>query len=211
MTSDEGAAVIVLHGHGAPPGDAVDLASRLAGDGAAVGVALDGPVALGDGTLAWFDSATLDGLESSIEVIRATVRERRPVSSRVVVVGLSQGAAAAVAALGEASSPQIDALVLWSGFAVEPSGRDLELDGLDGVAVLVVHGDADDVVPLWMADDLAVLLDRSGALVSRMTIAGGGHRRGASTIEAVARWIHGNADRSTDGSRDGSADGSVVR
>lgn len=155
------------------------------------GLGLDGPCRLADGTLAWFDPSSLVGLDASTEIVRQAISEARVGDTRVVVVGASQGAAAAMAAVGPAGSPAVDQLVCWSGFAVEGPGHELDLGGLDGVELLVIHGDADEVVPVWMADDLVALATMSGAAVTTHILAGGGHDRTASATALVSNWILG--------------------
>ncbi len=185
---DQDTVVIVLHGHGARPGESQRLADELTAGTSLRGIGVDGAWRLDDGSLAWFDPEGLDGLDASISAIRSAVSDHGR-AERVCLVGASQGAAAALAALGPAGSPPVDSLVLWSGFAVERPGGDLDLDGLAGVEILVLHGDADDVVPLWMGDDVATLACFAGASVSRVTIAGGAHDRTPESIAAVAAWI----------------------
>ena len=187
---DVDAVVIVLHGHGAPPGDATQLAAELTRGTAVRGVGLDGPWRLDDGTLAWFDPMNLDGLDAAIAMIRDAIAAQRSAGARITLVGASQGAAAALAAVGPSGAAAVDGLVCWSGFAVEGPAHELDLDGLDGVEVLVIHGDADDVVPVWMAEDLASLATRSGASVTTTIIGGGGHGRTPDAIAEVASWLH---------------------
>lgn len=180
--------IVVLHGHASSATAASRLGRALAPD--ATIVAPEGPDPVAGNRLArsWFDPGTLTGLARSATLLRGIAIDLAAAGDAPLVVGFSQGAATAIAAFGPTGSPPVAGVVLWAGFAVEPPSGELSFDGFKGVDLLSVHSADDEVVPVWMADDVAALAAAAGAEVTVARLSGG-HDRTPEAMELVGEWL----------------------
>lgn len=120
----------------------------------------------GESTTAWYDIIGVEGKESEsysgIDLSAARIRdllrnehETRGVPySRMILAGFSQGAALSLYVAMRLEQP-VAGVLLLSGY--NPSGdninRNVSTDAMDQTAVLHLHGDSDNVVPLAAANE----------------------------------------------------------
>jgi predicted esterase len=184
---------VVLHGHASTVLAAAELAADLDPDGRYHHAAPEGPLELDDGTRAWFSDE-----RGSLAAGRSTVRALLEglvddTGLEVVVVGYSQGAAVALAALTDPWRGRLEGLAglaVLSGFLGDAHGLEQDLSLLAGVPVLIEHGRGDDVVPDFFATDLATSLEQAGAAV-RTAWFDMGHERTAASLDAARSWLRG--------------------
>lgn len=183
---------MALHGHADDPADLAGAVADLATGSDRVLVAPTGPVVLADGTRAWFAEGD-DGegarlLDHLGAVLDEAAQAHGADPTQAVLVGFSQGAAAALTAAVAEGGPRLGAVAAVAGW----------LPDLDGVAwaprpdvpVLLVHGTDDEVVPLPLGRSAARYLERSGAPVTWREHEAG-HRLTAPMVADVATWLHG--------------------
>lgn len=179
--------LVLLHGHGDEPGRLLDHLDTIDPGRRFTSVAPRGPVAAADDTPSWFDDET-DGA-----TLVAAVHERIEwaagstglEASEVVVLGYSQGAAAALAVAASGSVP-LAGVVAVAGWLPNLAG--LALEPATGLAVLAVHGAGDDVVPAPAGRSAARFLERSGCAVDWHEVATG-HLLDATLLAPVAGWL----------------------
>ena len=186
--SNEPRLMTVLHGHGSNGGVAGSLAARIDPKRRFQHVAPNGPVGLGPASFAWFDGETASGLAQAAVGLADIVTSS-------VLVGWSQGGAAALATVAVAGAPSIDALVLVSGFLIDAPGVDYDLSVLRGIPVLVQHGRQDEVVPVFFAEDLAQSLIDAGALVDLKLYDDVGHLLASDADDDARSWLTELAER----------------
>ena len=173
-------------------------------------VSPNGPIRLDGGSRAWFDPTAADaGFEPDAsarpstkpptgslpaaahqisELIRAMSHDAGIENSEFSVIGWSQGAAAAMAALAVADAPAVGRLVIWGGFLVDSPGVAYQLAQLRSTKVLVIHGDDDDVVPSFFAEDLYNSLVDSG-VDAEFRLVEAGHHRTTEADAIVRAWL----------------------
>ena len=181
----------MLHGHASDAAQAATFASELDPAGRFHHVTAAGPIGLGDGTFAWFDDTpgSLARCGSVVRSLLCGLSHDQP--APVVVVGYSQGGAAALAAMVEAvadPAPGIAALAVVSGFLAEDTQVGIDLGRLHGLPVLVQHGEADEVVPAFLAEDLVGAL-RAAGVDAALDLRPLGHERDAGSVEALRGWL----------------------
>ena len=191
MTSGDDPTLIVLHGHDSDSKHGDALARDLDPDGDWRHVAPDGPVETSDGNRAWFAVDRPGSLRRAGEEVAAVISSFREAGAGpLVVVGYSQGAAAALCALMSADAPKADALVVISGFVADEDGVTYDVARLLGTPVLVQHGTDDEVVPEFFATDLASMLQGGGVDVTLQRFAAG-HSTTGDTLAAARLWLDG--------------------
>ncbi len=158
--------LVVFHGHASSPLDAGSLAERIDPDRAFHHVVPVGPVSVSGGR-AWFGDqpdSLADATHTVASLLRGLCEDQ---GGPVFAVGYSQGAAALLAALAAPSTPaaSLSGVVCISGFLPEPPEGEWHLDRLKDVPVLLQHGRGDDVVPAFLAADLAAMLSTAGVSV----------------------------------------------
>lgn len=190
--------LVYLHGHGAAP-DTVHPYFRRHHDDGRVRLCPQAPVPTEDGW-SWFDSGPRgverSGLDAAVSGVRtlteATINELRIAWSEVVIGGFSQGAstALALAAALAADGHCLGGLLVQAGFLPEVVGDEVDLSGLHCGAVLIQQGDTDEVVPPFMAEDLATLISLS-ADVGRVDvqIVAGGHTLSTAMLDGARTWL----------------------
>jgi len=181
--------LVVLHGHGGIGSAAATLAAAIDPDGTAVHVTPDGPVVLRTGEHAWFDNGSASSIRTAGAVVRGALEGVD--GPGVVVVGWSQGGAAALAALALEDAeplPGVVGLALLGSFLADAPGLHYDLSRLAGVPVLIQHGSDDDVVPAFFAADLAHALTDAGVEVDHREVPLG-HELDDAAVAEVAEWV----------------------
>ena len=184
--------VVFLHGYGADGADLLGLAQPLAPH--LPGTAFYAPNAPDRCTgnpfgyqwfpIPWLDGsseqAARDGLHAAAADLDAFLNEvladEGLEAGALALVGFSQGTMISLHVAPRRAAP-IAGIVGFSGRLLEPER--LEADTLSRPPVLLVHGDADDVVPISSLSDAADALDAAGfetyAHVSKGTAHGIAH------------------------------------
>lgn len=186
------AAVILVHGRNASPGNILELADRF--DRA--DVAYVAPAAAG-GT--WYPQSFLapiaanePGLSSGIAVIAALVEELAASGLRedqIVIAGFSQGACL-TAEFAARHARRFGGLVIFTGGVVGPDGTPREYPGrFDGTPVFLGASDVDAHVPKARVEETAALFRRMGADVDLQLYPGLGHVVNDDEITRAQRVI----------------------
>jgi len=182
--------VVLLHGRGSDEADIVGLADHLP-QGPAY-AAVRAPIAEGGG-YAWFANRGIGrpvagSLRETMDWFRTWLDDVAPPGRPVLLVGFSGGAAFAGGLVLDDPGRYAGAAVLYGTLPFD-AGVPTGPGRLDGVPVLVVHGDQDTVIP-------RELLDRTWAYLSgeagSATTAGrdpGGHDLSPGALAEVGRWI----------------------
>ena len=189
--------LVYLHGHGSSP-TMVHPYFRQHHDDGWVRVCPSGAIAT-DGGWSWFGSGPrgvdrLD-LEASVErvttVVQSTVDELGLSWGDVVLGGFSQGAAVAIAVAASPVAAGSRGLLLQAGFVPEVFGAEVDLGAVRTGSILIQHGEADEVVPSYVAQDLASLLDRPGDRTVTLEVLRGGHPLSTPMLDGTIRWLKG--------------------
>jgi phospholipase/carboxylesterase len=106
--------------------------------------------------------------------------------SKLAVMGFSQGAMMAMYAMPRRAKP-CAAVTAYSGMLVDAAG--LKEQGIVKPPVLIVHGDADDVVPPFCLTDAARGLTDAGFSVETLMRAGLGHSIDSFSLQRGAAFI----------------------
>jgi predicted esterase len=178
--------LVVLHGHDSTPAQAEELAAELDPAGRFRHVAPEGPFSTSSGAREWFSDTP--GSLAHTEGLLGPLLGDLAATGPVVVVGYSQGAAAALATLTSPGGPTVGAVACVSGYLGEEPGLDHDLSRLAATAVLVQHGTNDDVVPDFLARDLVAALEASGVPVTAQWF-DMGHERTAESLAALRAWV----------------------
>ena len=226
MTQDYGAGtarsrqvLVYLHGHGSSP-SSIHPYFRQHHDDGWVRVCPQATVPT-EGGWSWFRSgprgANGDDLAQSVDAVRrlveGTLADLDLAWSDVVLGGFSQGGATALAVAsalardavldqdavldGDAAHDRLGGLLLQAAFVPEVIDDEVDLGRIDCGAVLVQHGDADEVVPSYLADDLGALIGADRVASSDAGTEGrveversaGGHTLTPAMLEGARRWL----------------------
>jgi len=184
--------IIALHGVGS---SADNLAAALAPlASVAEVVALDGcePFDGGGRTRQWFSVAGVTEADRPLRVAGALpsllrrldrlASERDVRRDDVVLLGFSQGAIMTLAAVAQG---------LHRGCAVAVAGRLATpvVHAADPATVLLLHDDADPVMPAALSTDAAARLRAAGHRVTLTRTHGIGHTIGPATLAAIDHWL----------------------
>lgn len=193
--------LVYLHGHGAAP-DMVHPYFRQHHDDGWVRLCPRGTLPT-EGGWSWFDSGPRGvdrtSLDASVVRVRtlveATTQEMDATWADVVLAGFSQGASLALglaAALG-ADGVTVGGLLLQAGFAPEVFGDEVDLGTIRARSVLLQQGDADEVVPAFMAEDLAASIGSGSGGVEHLDVEllPGGHTLSPNMLDSARRWLDG--------------------
>ena len=182
--------VVLLHGRGSDERAIVRIADLLP-TGAAY-AAVRAPIAEGAG-YAWFANRGIgrpiaDSLDSTMRWFRAWLDRVAPVGRPVVLIGFSGGAAFAGGLVLAEPHRYSGAAILYGTLPFD-AGVPTTAGRLDGLPVLVAHGDRDTVIPRELLDRTwHYVHDESGARAT-------GHRddaaHGLSTtaLRVLAGWL----------------------
>ena len=182
--------LVLLHGHGDDPGLLATRRPELDPQATWTVAVPTGPVVLPDGAPAWFD----DGSPADADRLRAALGAALTEAGRAsgtdpataVVVGWSQGAAAALTLATAEGWPRVAAVAAVAGWL--PTLDDVAWSPDPGATVLGVHGVDDEVVPLPAGRAAARLLARAGAAVT-WTEHDAGHELTPAMLADVAAWL----------------------
>ena len=165
--TDELPLIVMIHGRGADMNDLADLAPMLDPAGGARFVFPNAPRPFEAGPGMTFGWTWFDGWppeQSSVAASRVTLLQfvdellARYPTSKLVLSGFSQGAMMALDA-GLRAGGKLAGIVAMSGGLYE---ADLDLAKTPRVPVLIVHGSADDVVPVNYARRARAVLENAG-------------------------------------------------
>ena len=183
---------MLLHGRGADEHDLFPLLDALDPERRLLGITPRGPLALPPGGAHWY---RLGGIPTpdpatffpTFEAAAAFLDALPVPMERVVLGGFSQGAVMSWALGLGAGRPRPAAILAMSGFMPEVPGFELDLGGLEGYPVAVVHGSLDPVIPVEFGRAAA---ERVRARRSRPPLAGdarAAHDRPAGAARSCRR------------------------
>jgi phospholipase/carboxylesterase len=182
--------VVLLHGRGSNETDIVTLADHLpAGfDYAAVRA----PIAEGGG-YAWFANRGVGrpvdkSLTDTMRWFRTWLDTVAPAGRPVVLVGFSGGAAFAGGLVLDDPQRYASAAILYGTLPFD-AGMPTTPDRLAGLPVLVVHGDADTVIPRDLLERTWTYLHGHAGSTTTGVRAPGGHGLSMADVDALARWL----------------------
>ncbi len=187
---EAGAALILLHGRGAPAATMTPLAEALI-------EGLDAPVAVrlpqGAGGV-WYPqrfieprAANQPWLDSALRLVHGLIDEARRAGvpeRRIVVGGFSQGACLALEAFARRGGPLGGVVAYAGGLIGETLAPDDYPGGLDGTPVFIGSGDPDPHIPTGRVEESAELLRAHGATVDARLYPGLGHTVNEDELDA---------------------------
>ena len=182
--------VVLLHGRGSNETDIIALSDRLP-DGS-VYAAPRAPIAEGGG-YAWFANRGIGrpvaaSLTDTMAWFRAWLDQIAPPGRPVVLVGFSGGAAFAGGLILDDPSRYAGAAILYGTLPFD-AGVPTGAHRLSGTAVLVVHGDADVVIPRDLLERTWTYLhDDAGATTTAFRDPGG-HGLSPAAVGELRRWL----------------------
>jgi phospholipase/carboxylesterase len=175
--------VVLCHGYGADGNDLIGLAphwQRMLPTAAFVAPNAPEPCAGSPMGYQWFPISRLDpnemrkGVESAASALNdfldAELKRLELPNDRLALVGFSQGTMMALH-VGLSRPDKPAAIVGYSGMLAGPPPK----LGADAPPVLLVHGDADPMIPVGAIFDAATKLGHAGAAVQWHISAGVGH------------------------------------
>lgn len=192
--------LVYLHGHGSSP-SMVHPYFRQQHDDGWTRICPQAPNPT-EGGWSWFDSGPR-GVDSTslsasvsavIEVVDAALAETDGAWTEVVLGGFSQGGALAIAAAARlvTSGTVLGGLLLQAGFLPETFDDGIDVAHVVARSVLIQHGDSDEVVPPFMADDLAALIgSATSGPAPELQHLPGGHVLSPAMLDAARDWLEG--------------------
>jgi phospholipase/carboxylesterase len=186
--------VVLLHGRGSNENDIIALADHLPTDLAYA--AVRAPISEGGG-YAWFENRGIgrpiaDSLAETLVWFRTwldnVATTGRPVVRPVVVVGFSGGAAFAGGLILDDPSRFNGAAILFGTLPFD-AGVPTTPGRLDGLKVLVAHGDADTVIPRELLDRTWSYLDDDAGSITTGIRDPGGHGISDDVVESLRSWL----------------------
>ena len=182
--------VVLLHGRGSHEADIITLADHLPSGPAYA--AVRAPIAEGGG-FAWFANRGIgrpvpDSLAETMTWFRSWLDDVAPTDRRVVLVGFSGGAAFAGGLVLDDPARYAGAAILYGTLPFD-AGVPTTPGRLDGVPVLVAHGDADVVIPRDLLARTWAYLDGEAGSVTTAVRDPGGHGISATVLGDVAAWL----------------------
>jgi phospholipase/carboxylesterase len=183
--------VVLLHGRGSNETDIIALADQLP-----VGptyAAVRAPIAEGGG-YAWFANRGIgrpiaESLADTMAWFRTWLDDVAPAGRPVVLVGFSGGAAFAGGLALDDPGRYAGAAIL-SGTLPFDAGVPTTSDRLDGLPVLVAHGDADNVIPADLLTRTWAYLHGEAGSTTTAVRDPGGHGISAAVLGELNRWLH---------------------
>ena len=182
--------VVLLHGRGSNETDIVALADHLPDD--LDYAAVRAPIAEGGG-YAWFANRGIgrpvaESLEETMAWFRSWLDEVAPAGRPVVLVGFSGGAAFAGGLILDDPSRHAGAAILFGTLPFD-AGVPTAPDRLSGLPVLVVHGDADNVIPCELLERTWTYFHDDAGSTTTGVRDPGGHGLSAAAIAELDRWL----------------------
>ena len=194
--------VILLHGYGADGNDLIGLAQPLAGvlpDTAFVSPNAPEPCAAAPMGRQWFPIPYIDGSSEAAmmeglgrakaalnDFIDAQMAETGLSADRVALVGFSQGTMMSLE-VGLRREAQLAGIVGFSGRLLRAESLGDEIKSKP--PVLLVHGDADQVVPPQSLPDAKLGLEGAGVAVETLLRPGLGHGIDPQGLGAAAEFL----------------------
>ena len=182
--------VVLLHGRGSNEADIVALADHLPDhlDYAAVRA----PIAAGGG-YAWFANRGIgrpvaESLAETMAWFRTWLDDVAPAGRPVVLVGFSGGAAFAGGLILDDPRRYVGAAILYGTLPFD-AGVPTTPERLAGVPVLVVHGDADVVIPRELLERTWTYLHGDAGSTTTGVRDAGGHGLSAAAVGELHRWL----------------------
>lgn len=182
--------VVLLHGRGSNEADIIGLADHLPATPAYA--AVRAPIAEGGG-YAWFANRGIgrpvaESLRETMDWFRTWLDKAAPAGRPVVLVGFSGGAAFAGGLILDDPARYAGAAVLFGTLPFD-AGVPTTPGRLDGIPMLVIHGDQDMVIPRELLDrSWTYLGDDAGADTTAVRDPGG-HGLSLHAVGAVERWL----------------------
>ena len=189
--------VVLFHGRGSDEADIVTLADHLP-DGLDY-AAVRAPIAEGGG-YAWFANRGIgrpvaESLAETMAWVRTWLDSVAP-TRPVVLVGFSGGAAFAGGLVLDDPRRYAGAAILYGTLPFD-AGVPTTPERLAGQRVLVVHGDADVVIPRNLLERTWSYLHGDAGSITAGVRDPGGHGLSMAAVEAVARWLTEVTDTTT--------------
>ena len=128
-----------------------------------------------------------------LDALRQEILEQRPQAAPLVVLGFSQGSAAACRWIAEGGL-RPDLLVLWGGEVPDDPGMADDLTRWEEARIALVRGERDEWCPRERWDAAEELLARCGHRVERLEFDGAHHLDGP-TLQSVARLLPAHGDQ----------------
>ena len=182
--------VVLLHGRGSDENDIITIADSM--PAGPVYAAPRAPIAEGGG-YAWFANRGIGrpvaaSLADTMAWFRTWLDQVAPPGRPVVLVGFSGGAAFAGGLVLDDPGRYAGAAILYGTLPFD-AGVPTTSHRLDGTAVLVIHGDADDVIPRELLERTwTYLQDGSGASTTGFRDPGG-HGLSPAALGELQRWL----------------------
>ena len=187
---DDRPLVVLLHGRGSNETDIVALADHLPSslDYAAVRA----PIAEGGG-YAWFANRGIgrpvtESLADTMAWFRTWLDDTAPAGRPVLLVGFSGGAAFAGGLILDDPSRYSGAAILFGTLPFD-AGVPTHPGRLIGLPVLVVHGDADIVIPRDLLERTWTYLHNQAGSTTTAVRDPGGHSLTQATTDTLTRWL----------------------
>ena len=182
--------VVLLHGRGSDETDIIALADRLPAEFAYA--APRAPITEGGG-YAWFANRGIGrplatSLRDTMSWFRTWIDQVAPPGRPVVLVGFSGGGAFAGGLILDDPSRYAGAAILYGTLPFE-AGVPTTSHRLSGVAVLVVHGDADVVIPRDLLDRTWTYLHEDADATTTGVRDPGGHGVSPAALGELRSWL----------------------
>ena len=182
--------VVLLHGRGSNEADIIALAEHLPDHLAYA--AVRAPIAEGGG-YAWFANRGIgrpiaESLEETMAWFRAWLDDISPPGRPVILVGFSGGAAFA-GGLALDDPGRYRGAAILSGTLPFDAGVPTTPGRLDGLAVFVAHGDADDVIPADLLERTWTYLHGEAASTTTAVRDPGGHGISPAVLGELHGWL----------------------
>ena len=182
--------VVLLHGRGSGETDIVALADHL--PAGLVYAALRAPITEGGG-YAWFANRGIGrpvaaSLRDTIAWFRAWLDRVAPSGRPVVLVGFSGGAAFAGGLVLDDPGRYAGAAILYGTLPFD-AGLPTTPHRLTGTAVLVVHGDADVVIPPDLLERTWAYLHGDAGATTTGFRDPGAHGLSPAAVGELRRWL----------------------
>ena len=186
-TGDDAPLVVLLHGRGSNEADIIALADHLP-DGLAY-AAVRAPIAEGGG-YAWFANRGIgrpvaESLTETMAWFRTWLDDAAPAGRPVVLVGFSGGAAFAGGLILDDPHRYAGAAILFGTLPFD-AGVPTTPGRLDGLPVLVAHGDTDNVIPRDLLERTWTYLHGDAGSTTTGVRDPGGHGLSANVVDQLS-------------------------
>ncbi|MCB0996967.1 MAG: hypothetical protein KDB21_17860 [Acidimicrobiales bacterium] len=189
-TEPDAPLVVLLHGRGADEADIVALADHLPAGPAYA--AVRAPISEGGG-YAWFANRGIgrpiaESLADTMAWFRTWLDTVAPAGRPVVLVGFSGGAAFAGGLILDNPDRYAGAAILYGTLPFD-AGVPTTAGRLDGLPVLVAHGDADTVIPRDLLERTWTYLHGDAGSTTTGVRDPGGHGLSVSVVTQLSLWL----------------------